>query len=177
MSSIKELRAQLKKLNGLQYHKKVQLRWAITQQAKCQQRINLKRMVDPLGTKYIPEYSLSIFNQLNRTISRLTKDMNRRRYKIRMLESQVEQIKMAVSKDAYFQDIQDGVITGLHAVGFKGPNGEFYQEEIWANIYEKQENGILKMRGGSLRVSGPFDEVVEDFKNDPSLIQVEGKLK
>jgi hypothetical protein len=131
---IQELRKELKKLNGLQWAKKRQLRDAVWRDSR-------------------------------KSISRLTKDMNSRKYEIRRRESEIEMIKMAASKMACFQGDQVGQIFVIHAHGHKGPDGSFYQEDIWANNYFL-EDGKYRFRGGSMRVHGDFDEVVKEMLAD-----------
>ena len=170
MNRFKELRAELKKLNGLQWSKKQSLRRVISNNAGCQRRINRNMVVGPeghAGAKYVPWDAAKYLVGQARAISSLTKDLNQRRMRIRQLESELQMLKDAMSMDAFFQR-KDGVgkIIGIHAVGFKGPDGEFYQEEIWANQYLRKEDGSLEMSGGSMRVHGPFEVVALDYRND-----------
>jgi hypothetical protein len=167
MNQLREYQAKLKSLNSIQWDKKQQLRKVVAGIAALQSRTHQFDFLVKSDVRYLMG--------MTKSISEITKDMNDRRREIRMLESYVWQIKNSVSQDAYFQD-KDGTIVGVHAVGFKdGIN--FLQEEIWANKYVKDENGLLVMKGGSMRVHGQFEEVIEEFKKEPTLTQIEGKLK
>jgi hypothetical protein len=168
MNQYKEIKSKLDRLHRIQWDKKQQLRKVIKHQAEAQRTINLNEDL---------KSSIPYFYRLARSVSDITKDLNARRREISMLESQVWTIKNTISKDAYFQLPEQSTIFGLHAVGFKdGPDGGFFQEDIWANNYVKGEDGILKMKGGSMRVHGPFDVVVQDLIADGA-IRVEGRLK
>lgn len=176
MNRIKELRAKLKKLNGLQWTKKQSLRRSVANHAALLRGIHRDSIKNNFGTTYVPWDYAKYLSAHNRTISELTKDMNQRRWKINQFESEIFQIKMSVSKDAYFEQSGKDTILGLHAVGFKDPEIGFFQEEIWANNYKKNEKGFLEMKGGSMRVHGDFDDVVKDIVEQGG-IKVEGKLK
>lgn len=180
MSQIRELRAKLKKLNGLQWTKKQVLKKVIASQAGAQRRLHRnasKQVPGHEGANYVPEMAVKLFYRLNRTISELTKDLNQRKREITQLESEVQQIKMMVGKDAYLQTPGDDRIFGVHAIGFNDPEtGEFIQEEIWGNTYIKDSDGVLRMKGGSSRIFGYFDEIVKDMLKEGD-VKVEGKLK
>jgi hypothetical protein len=179
MSQVKELRAKLKKLHGLQWTKKQQLKNVVKFHGECQRRISTESSTQVPGQgrlEYVPLYAVKSMMYYNKTISKLSKDLNARAREIRIAESYLRQILDYRSRDAYFQDT-DGSIVGVHAGGYEGPNGEFYQDDIWANNYEKDKDGLLVMKGGSMRVFGAFNEVVEEFSKDFKLTKLDGKLK
>lgn len=163
----KDMKTKLDKLHRIQWEKKRQLRFVVAQQASVQRRLHHNKVIGPEGhpgAEYVPARAVQSFSRYNRTISKLSKDLQHRRVEIRVLESQVAQMKMTVSRDAYFQH-KDGDIHGIHAVGIKGPDGEFIQEEIWGNTYfRNRETSKFEMKGGSFRVFQPFDEEVTSYE-------------
>lgn len=175
----KEIKKELKKLNGLQWTKKQALKRVISNNAGCQRNINRNMIVDPAGQKYAPWDVAKYLVSQCRQISELTKDLKERRWKINQLESELYMIKCHKSKNAYFENTNpnDYIIVGVHEAGFQEPGGPYMAEEIWANTYLRQEDGTLKMKGGSMRVQGPFEEVVDEYRKDPEWKEVPEVLK
>lgn len=162
-----KLRRELKQLNSIQYDKKCQLRKVIAFVARQEQILHRTAVKFPnghphQGATYVALNTMRYLMSGYRSISEITKDLNNRKIDIRMKEGYVHMIKSAVSKSAAFQGDKVGHIFVIHAHGSKGPNGEFHQEEIWANNYYL-EDGKYRFRGGSMRVHGPFDVVVMDM--------------
>ena len=179
MSRAKEIRKELKQLNGLQWTKKQALKRVVENHASAQRRMHRNMVVGPEGhpgAKYVPLFAVRSFVRTNKDISELTKDLNQRKRRINQLESELMMIKMSRSKDAYFEE-KDGSIFAIHSVGFMD-GSTYFQEEIWANNYVKDVNGKLTMRGGSMRVFGDFDEVVKNIKEEnPDLKEVKYDAK
>lgn len=182
INRFKEIRKELRKLNGLQWSKKQDLRRVVRHQADAQRRLSRNAVISPEGhpgAKYVPEMAVKTFYAMSKTISDISKDMKERRWKINQLESELYMIKCHKSKNAYFESTNqnDYIIVGVHEAGFQEPGGPYMAEEIWANTYLRQEDGTLKMKGGSMRVQGPFEEVVEEYRKDPEWKEVPEVLK
>lgn len=175
MTRVQELSKKLKDLNGLQWAKKQQLKLAVLLQASAQIRMHKNKVIGPVGhagAVYVPLRAVQSFNNACRVISKLTKDLNRRKFDIRMAQNELGMILLAISKDAYFE-FSDGFIHGIHACGFKGEQGEFHQEEIWGNQYRRNENGKLEMSGGSFRIFSLFDEAVEEYRKSTECKEIQ----
>jgi hypothetical protein len=179
MSQIKELRAKLKKLNGLQWTKKQQLKSVIYNNASTQRNIRRNTVMSPEGhpgATYVPWQAAKYLSSQHKSISELMKDLNARKRQINQIESEIFMIKSTVSKDAYFEEHPTQTILGIHAFGFKDADNGFFQEEIWANRYVKDADGFLVMTGGSMRVGGQFEDVVKEMIAEGG-IQIDGKFK
>lgn len=133
MKTYKELKNELNTLHKLQWSMTRHLGYVVEDHSEAQQRIlrnTVKNVPDHEGAPYVPAYAVKWASSLQRTISRIQKQLNKNLKKMREIESQIEALKHPITPEDVAELSKALEVGGV----FNPANGEILKVESWDDI-------------------------------------------